>query len=245
MNFISILRKVERKTRSPFVGLLIAIIGFGIFAQVLRTSAVDGKEPSPILEPDFPSAQELYPKALEKAQSWQSDAYLTWILFDFRTSGSLLSFAFSTPADPSAGLLINIWPQEDGYEIELRETGSPARTRNVPAIEREDWPIDSTVINHIAFEAKGLDFLTEHPEVDEILFQLRRLSGAAADATGLPIGQIVWRVDYYQLRGYSLDIYLDPKTGEIIGEWFSEPMWKTDPYLYPEYHSSSSQERIE
>jgi hypothetical protein len=206
---------------------------------------VDGKEHSPILEPEFPSAQELYPQAIQQALAWQPDAYLLTIEFRQRDVVTLLSFEFATFTDPHAGFLVNYWEYENVQRIEVEEINYLGRFESRPGIEREDWPVDSTVISHIAFEAKGLDFLTEHPEVDEILFQLRRLSGAAADATGLPIGQIVWRVDYYQLRGYSLDIYLDPKTGEIIGEWFSEPMWKTDPYLYPEYHSSSSQERIE
>lgn len=225
---LPILHSIEQKTRPPLVGVLIALIGCGILAIALKVFDMNNGSGHQAMEPSFPSAQELYPQALEEAQAWKSDAYLTLVYFGFRDLDILISFGFSTYTNPIPGLLVYFWPTEEGYEIELSETESPLRTEPKSEIKPQDWAVDSIDVARIAFDYKGSEFLVEHPEVREAVLQLTTVGGSAAERTGLEPQQLVWVMDYYQLRGYGLKVYIDPKTGDILADELTEPLEESD-----------------
>ncbi len=174
------------------------------------------------MEPSFPSLADLYPEALDQARSWHDDAYMVWADISFRLSRLDAAFAFGTLNDPKQGLLVYFRLNEEGYDVELEEAESSGRTEFRPEINREDWAVDSQEVAQRVFNLRGSDFLKAHPEVDEAMLQLRRISGASAENTGLETDKIVWIMSYYKLRGVTLRVFVDSITGEIIGEEFFE-----------------------
>ena len=220
---MQVLQRVEKLTRSRIIAVIIAFISCGIFAFLINNVFPDTNSEIEIMEPRFPSIAKLYPEALDEAQSWREDAYMVFADVSHRQGRISTAFAFGTMEDPNLGLLVYFRESENGYVVKSEESEGAGRVEPRPGINREDWAVDSIEVAQQVFLERGSDFLKAHPEVDEALLQLTRVSGAAAENTGLEAERIVWVMHYYQITGYELRVYVDPITGSIIGEEFFEP----------------------
>ncbi len=220
---VLILKKVEGATRLPFVGLFVAFVICAIVTVILKASIQSSNNNGgDVVKFEMPSVAELYPQALTKAQEWHEDAYMASAKIGVRVSATWATFFFDSLNNPNEGLLVTFWLLEHGYEIEVENVDAPGRLEADPPINREDWDVDSIEAARIAFDNRGKEFLYEHPEADRAMLQLTRVSGSAAENTGLEMNRIVWVMHYYQLRGVELRVFVDPITGEIIGEQFFE-----------------------
>ncbi len=175
-----------------------------------------------LMEPKIPSMKEFYLPALTEARKWRQDAYMVDASINIRHSGILGSFAFDSASDPEAGLLYFISVSDEGFQTETKEVDASGRIKSDPAIEPDEWALDSLDVARIAYENGGDAFLKEHPEVNTVLLHLMRVSGSASSRTGLPQGEVIWVATFYRLRKVSIDIYIDPITGDVLATDFQE-----------------------
>ena len=175
-----------------------------------------------LMEPKIPSLKEYYPQALAEAIKWRQDAYMVDASINIRPSRILGSFAFDSESDPEVGFLFHIEGSDEGFQVEPKELDAPGRWVIQPAIEPDEWALDSLDVARIAYENGGREFLKEHPEVNTVLLHLMRVSGSASDRTGLNQGNVIWVATFYRLRKVSIDIYIDPITGEVLATDFQE-----------------------
>lgn len=220
---MALLQRIEKSSQARFLVTSFALIACAALGFLISNMVSDTVNGSQIVDRQVPSLVELYPEALDQARSWRDDAYMIYADIDFHPERFSTAFAFGTLEDPNLALLVYFNENEDGYEVKLDESRGSGRTDFPPAIHRDDWSTDSPEVAQYAYDQRGSDFLDAHPEVNEAVLQLTWLSGAAAENTGLEAQRLVWVMHYYQLRGYSLRVYVDPLTGEIIGEELFEP----------------------
>ena len=182
----------------------------------------------PMKDLEIPSVNALYPQAVAIAAKWHPYAYITRVIVNLHPSGHMTTFMFDTPDDVTIGLLVYIQTRDGDFEIETEEVDASGRTHVNPPIGRDEWVIDSVETARIAYEGGGRDFIQSHPSVNDVFIQLRRISGSASDSTGIERDTIVWRVVFSRLPYYSLDVYIDPITGEILGDCIMETDLRKD-----------------
>ncbi len=163
------------------------------------------------------SAREYYLIALEKAQQWKPDAFLTNISVrvlsetDFERQPSM-SFVFQSPSDDHNSLLIFFGEDADVLKEEISYREDPISVRY--PINSEDWSLDSMNVLRIAQKNGGNEFLNKHdPETAVMsLYLERRPTGAHPK----------WRASYLDLGDSErVDIDIDPQTGEVIEvKWY-------------------------
>lgn len=218
---LQFLQKLEAKTRNPLVGVFVLFVISAIIALALGSNLQptenNGEQ---AMQYELPSIMDLYPQALSNAQGWYTDAYMVSADISIRGLSVWTTFIFETMSTPKEGLLVTFRQKQDGYEIELKEVDGPGKTENDPPINLDDWEVDSVLVGQTVFERRGSDFMEEYPGVDRVLLQLTRVSGSASENIGLEINKIVWIMHYHQTQGAELRVYVDPTSGEIIGERF-------------------------
>ena len=201
------------------VVLLLSMIALVAYLMGYRITPPNQEE---IMEPKIPSAKEFYPQAQAEALKWRPDAYMVYAAIHIRNSRVLGSFAFDSESDPEVGFLFHIEGSDEGFQVESKELNSSGRLKANPAIEPDEWAVDSLDVARIAYENGGRDFLKDHHEVDTVHLHLTRVGGAASDRTGIAMNQVVWIVKFYRLRVVYFDIYLDPLTGDVLATDFQE-----------------------
>jgi hypothetical protein len=169
-----------------------------------------------VMDHKIPSITEYYPQALAEARKWRPDAYMVDADVHIRDSDILGSIAFDSAEDPKVGFMFYIRGGDTGFEVETREIDASGRIKADPEIGSTDWKVDSIEVARIAYENGGKTFLKEYPEVNTLLLQLTRLSGSAAERTGLAVHTIIWRAAFYRLGEVYLNIYIDPMNGEVL-----------------------------
>lgn len=217
------LQRIEKSSQVRLIVVVVALFSCSVLGFLLGKGILIADEEPWIVNSKVPSLVELYPEALDQARSWRDDAYMIYADISFQKESFSTAFAFGTMDDPNLALLAYFNENEDGYEVKLDESRGSGRTDFPSAIRRDDWSTDSPEVAQYVYDQRGFDFLDAHPEANEAVLQLTWLSGAAAENTGLEAKQLVWVMQYYQLRGFSLRVYVDPLSGEIIGEELFEP----------------------
>ena len=158
------------------------------------------------------SAAQHYEEALQRATLWQSDAYLSGIV---ATPGSTagvghypgLGYSFHSASAPGAFFVANFSADRWSSEVATRDSGVPLPL----PISRADWRLDSIDAWRIAQANGGSEFLLSHKD------PLANM-GIALDYWRLNTGQMVlgWNDSYLVLFTSSLDLTIDPKTGDIL-----------------------------
>jgi Tol biopolymer transport system component len=158
------------------------------------------------------SAADHYSEALERAMGWKADARLICIAAGVGQASNTLggpgiTFYFDAPSAPNSM-----------YEVDL-ETGSwtsrvvdlRSGASSVPPIEREQWTSDSIDAWSIAQANGGEEYLLQHRDPATIMTVILDY-WPMPDRTQI----LAWRVSYTVLPASTLDILIDPGTGEII-----------------------------
>lgn len=158
------------------------------------------------------SAADHYSEALDRAQEWQPGAYLSGISsIPARSSGAghdaVLGYTFHSPSVP--GEFMVLYYSEDVWSSEVVER-DPALSLPLP-IPNEDWLLDSVDAWSIALANGGEEFLLRHQD------PLTNM-GVSLDYWRIEADESVlaWRVDFLSLFTASLDMLIDPKTGDIL-----------------------------
>ena len=224
MHFIKLTmeKAMEEKRWAIFRLGVVLLVGTIILVAYLMGYCSMSPDQELLTEPKIPSVKEYYPQALAEARKWRQDAYMVDASINIRPSRILGSFAFDSASDPEAGLLYFIIASDEGFQTETKEVDASGRMKSDPAIEPNEWALDSLDIARIAYENGGDAFLKEHPEVNTVLLHLMRVSGSASGRTGLIQGDVIWVATFYRLREVSIDIYIDPITGEVLATDFQE-----------------------
>jgi hypothetical protein len=158
------------------------------------------------------SAVEHYDEALERARGWRSDVYLISIMvLPCPSEGSrrepLILFQFQSPTETDSFCSVTL--DGEAWSSDVTEV-SPLAVRSAP-IARSDWSLDSVDAWSIALANGGEDFLLRYQDpMTSMAVELDRPRGF------MEYGRLLWRVDFFILYGPSLDIFIDPQTGDII-----------------------------
>jgi len=224
MQYIKLTKEKAREEKRWAIFRLGVVLLLGSIALVayLMGCRVAPPTQEEIMEPKIPSVKEFYPQALAEARKWRSDAYMVDVAIHIRNSRVLGSFAFDSESDPEVGFLFYIEGSDEGFQVEPEEVDASGRLKANPAIELDEWELDSLEAARITYENGGREFLKEHPEVDTVHLHLTRVGGSASKRTGVAMNRVVWIVSFYRLRVVYFDIYLDPITGEVLATDFRE-----------------------
>ncbi len=164
------------------------------------------------------SVKMLEPRAIQEAEKWKTDAYLSSVSVNALALDSrpplayadTLSFGFESPSDPGHSYEVAFLLND---KIELREWSIPNPHTDFVPIKPSDWTIDSTDAWRIAQENGGEQFLREHQadSPDTFLILERRNPPRS--------GPLLWYVGYSK-SGTSqvLRIFLDARTGVVVRE---------------------------
>ena len=155
---------------------------------------------------DVPSAAEVYPAAQAEAYTWRSDARLTGIRVHIRPSRRT-TFFFDSAADPTIGLVVFAHEGTDGSRLTAEEVALEP-TIEEPAIRAEDWPLDSPDVFGAAVKNAASGFLLQHPDSSNWYMQFPGYGAPNPD-------DVLWRVAFGEPFADSLDVYVDPVTGEV------------------------------
>jgi Tol biopolymer transport system component len=159
-----------------------------------------------------PSAADHYPEALDRAMDWKTDAHLISIAAGVECpnspyGGPSITFYFDAPSAPNSILELDL--TEGVWRSRVVELSSGA-TISAP-IEREQWTLDSVDAWTIAQANGGEEFLFHYHDPTTIM---------AVILDHWPMGGggelLVWRANYMIPPSSSLDILIDPRTGDII-----------------------------
>jgi Tol biopolymer transport system component len=158
------------------------------------------------------SAVEHYDEAVQRARSWRSDVYLSSILAlpypsDESDLEPLLLFQFDSASIGHSFYSV----QFNGEAWSSRVMEQSLSEVRFPPIDRDDWSLDSVDAWNIALAHGGEDFLLDYRDPMTVI-------SVELDywRAGMGQGGLAWRVDFLILDGPSLDIFIDPKTGDII-----------------------------
>lgn len=224
MHYIKLTKEKAREEKWWAVFRLGVVLLVGVIILVAYLMCYCSMSPNqePLMEPKIPSVKEFYPQALTEARKWRPDAHMVFAAIHIRNSRVLGSFAFDSESDPEVGFLFYIEGSDEGFQTETKEVDASGRIKANPAIEPDEWELDSLEAARIAYENGGREFLKEHPEVDTVHLHLTRVGGSASKRTGVSMNRVVWIVKFYRLRVVYFDIYLDPLTGEVLATDFQE-----------------------
>jgi Tol biopolymer transport system component len=158
-----------------------------------------------------PSAADHYEEALDRAMDWKRDAYLISICGDVVSSastggGGSITFYFDAASAPNSMYQLDL--AEDTWTPRVIELGSGSAS--APAIQRDQWTLDSVDAWSIAQANGGEEYLLRYRGPTMMNVTLDYWTTRAGDE------RLAWRVLYYILHGSSLDMLIDPKTGDII-----------------------------
>jgi hypothetical protein len=159
------------------------------------------------------SAREFYPLAVKRARQWKSDAYLEWVTVGFRREEDSrhlsLSYGFESPGDDRYSLLITFREGSEEPQVENIYHQVPIEVRN--SIDIDAWPLDSVDVLPIAQGNGGREFLVRHRSKSVVTYLDLK------PELNVPGARLVWRAGYLDLvTRDSLDIIVDPLTGEIL-----------------------------
>jgi hypothetical protein len=200
----AVLRRRLRRAgyRLLFVMMLVAlVVGFQVL-QVGNTTGSGAPSPEDVL-----SAAGFYPEALKKAQDWRSDAFLTWLIVDVRPT-KRIAYSFDSASDPNSGFLVYVRQGLGAPLLTTQEVQSNAQTHVDPPLERDEWPLDSQDVFSVALENGAAEFLHQNADSQDWFLQLPSPRRAME-------GEVTWRVSLGDLFGDTLEMIIDPVTGEV------------------------------
>jgi Tol biopolymer transport system component len=158
------------------------------------------------------SAADYYSEALERAMDWKADARLISIGGGVGSStsagdGPSISFYFDAPSATDSMYEVRV--TKDTWAPNVIELGSD--TALAPPIARDQWALDSVDAWNIAQANGGEEYLRHYQGPMTIMvLTLDYWTTRAGEE------KLAWRVLYDILYGPSLDMLIDPKTGDII-----------------------------
>lgn len=158
------------------------------------------------------SAADHYEEALHRATEWSTDAYLSGIMvhpWASKDGGreALLLYQFDSPT--AGGSYYSV--EFDGEAWISRVTEQSLSAIRPPPIDRGDWSLDSVDAWNIALANGGEEFLGHHQDPMTAMSLTLDYRGG-----GMDVGRLTWRVDFFIVFGPSLDMHIDPHTGDII-----------------------------
>ncbi len=158
------------------------------------------------------SAADHYDEALERAREWRPDAYLSSVMALTGASENGVDQPFLMYQFHSASTGDSFCSVEfDGESWSSRVTEQSLSAVRPSPIGRDDWSLDSIDVWSIALANGGEDFLLHHQ--DPTTSMAVELDYWRAS---MGIGRLSWRVDFFIVHGPSLDIFIDPQTGQIV-----------------------------
>jgi Tol biopolymer transport system component len=159
-----------------------------------------------------PSAADHYPEALDRAMDWKADAHLIHIdsgvgYVDTTHGGPSITFYFRAPSAPDSMYQVRL--ANEAWTSRVVDLGSGVAV--APLIEREQWTLDSVDAWSIAQANGGEEFLFHYHDPMTIMV-------ASLEYWPVRGGEevLVWRANYMIPPSSSLDILIDPRTGDII-----------------------------
>ena len=157
------------------------------------------------------SAADHYAEAFDRAADWSPDPYLIGItVYPYASKGGdhepLLRYQFDSHT--GGGSLYSV--EFDGEEWTSRATELGASAVRPPPIDRGNWSLDSVDAWSIALANGGEDFLFRYQDPMTAIILTLNYPGGAEDA-----GRLTWRVNFFIVFGPSLDMHIDPHTGDI------------------------------
>jgi hypothetical protein len=201
-----IMRRLPGPRRQAAIRLLI-VIALAALVVVPQLMARGRAEPALPSAEDIPSAAELYSVALAEAQMWRPDAYLTSIHVQIRRR-PFVSFGFDSLVDPSTGLSLIAEEGASGVRFAAEEFPVEGSTETTLALRRDQWPLDSREIFAIVVKNGATEFLLDHPDSSNWFLQFPGYGAPNPD-------DVLWRVAFGEPFADSLDVYVDPVTGEV------------------------------
>jgi hypothetical protein len=199
-------RRSSEERRGAALRLLLVLV---LAALVILPQLLGRRREAPALPSaeDVPSAAELYPAALEEARTWRSDTHLTGINIGLRPAVRVVFF-FDSVSDPAGGLLVYAEQGVEGPRLTSKEVRSETRMEADSAIERDQWPLDSPEIFDIVVKNGATEFLLQHPDSTNWYLQFPGYGAPNPD-------DVLWRVAFGEPYADTLDVYVDPVTGEV------------------------------
>lgn len=197
----------RREARIGLASILIALVAsLGIYFAFIAPSDLT-EDVQAMRELEVISAQELFPRAMDEAHGWRSDANLVRISLDVHPI-DLYTFNFETPSDRTLSLSVRFTDSDSGLIVETEQFQSPSQAVETP-IPASAWKIDSVEAFEIARSAGAERFVIENPTADDFwLIQLWHWNSLDK--------RLAWRVSFGALRGPKWEAYIDPITGEVL-----------------------------
>lgn len=150
------------------------------------------------------SAKEYYPQLLEKAQAWQADAYLDYLIIKLTPSSSVIGGFFLSPTNPNEKLGVDVF--QDGT-ISTEVYFLSITLRGHEPIQESDWLIDSQAALNIILE-KQPTIRIDFSRLTTSCLKLERFLAARNQP-------VVWHL-VYDDDPTTMHYYLDPITGELL-----------------------------
>jgi hypothetical protein len=169
------------------------------------------------VETSVPSLKAYYAEALAEAREWHADAILTGVQVAVCDENAHLFYLFDSPGSPQEGLTVGIEIMGTEQTLSSEQFALPQGHVIDPIVPLLDSILDSQDALDLALNHGVSEFIGRHPGADEILIQLKGLSGSAAERLGLESFRLAWRVSLRSLPTTAIEDYFDPFTGEFLG----------------------------
>jgi Tol biopolymer transport system component len=158
------------------------------------------------------SAADHYEEALHRATEWRADAYLSGIMTlpspsEGSASAPFLMYQFHSASTGDSSYSVEL--DAEAWSSSVTEQSLSALSPS--PIYRQDWSLDSVDAWSIALANGGEDFLLHYQD------PMTSMS-VTLDYwhTGTGQERLAWRVDFFIIHGPSLDMRIDPHSGDII-----------------------------
>jgi hypothetical protein len=164
----------------------------------------------------IPSSDHLLPEAMERAKEWDPTATLSGIDISVEDEGSRSAFTYVSLDYPKNVLLVYI-DQFGGYEVSTKKMTLSDDALHLPELPTTDLGLDSREVVEIAIATSSAEWPSIGSELDRIFIQYGLPSGSAQRRMGREWRQPAWRVFFEGTPGRSTDVYVDPRTEDVIG----------------------------
>ena len=138
----------------------------------------------PLNEP-IPSLRHYYNEAITEARTWHMDAALYWAEVWIRDGRTHMIYKFKSEMFPQERILVELEITPEGNVMKTFDSIIEGPSPVDPLISLDDSILDSAEVVDLALSFGARDFISNHPNVENLLIQLAGTSGAAAEELGI------------------------------------------------------------